>query len=468
MRGVATCRSACAAIVVLIASTTTHAQSTGERGDPSSNTTAIVSSVTPGTSNASSNDPSNEHSLTRIERWLSTVTADRDDVASIELDARWPSSSPDVAGLETRLRAALPTPRSDGRMRLVLRAQVVDGRLALELEVSATTRSWLARLLGLRDAVETIHLAVPLDAPLRRHVASLPALTDASVVQRAFLLPSRDYLALAVTDLGDAGPNELVLLRADGSIEVFRLGADASGRTRIFPIAEARLPETPAGGLGAPRAFGVITPDEGSALVATRDRSTIHRIRLDGRTIRIERVDDALCPPTALPLPDACALPVDARDYFASELLPRIGHPAPARAPTSFYSRVRRTLHRADGTLADVEAVVTPRGRLAVRTDARVVGVMGHGAALSADDVDGDGQIELLASSDRDLGAGDVLHLFRVRADGGLRALWRSEPLEGSVLVGGSGDLDLDGAPELLAIEEPRDPNGRATLWVVR
>lgn len=111
---------------------------------------------------------------------------------------------------------------------------------------------------------------------------------------------------------------------------------------------------------------------------------------------------------------------------------------------------------------------MTPRGRLAVRTDARVVGVMGHGAALGADDVDGDGQIELLASSDRDLGAGDVLYLFRVRADGGLRALWRSEPLEGSVMVGGSGDLDLDGAPELLAIEEPRDPNGRATLWVVR
>lgn len=464
MRGAATCRSVCAAIVVLIASTT-NAQSTGDRGDPSSNTTSSVSSVTAG---ASSNGPSNEHSITRLERWLSTATDDRDDVASIELDARWPSNSPDVAGLEARLRAALPTPRSDGRRRLVLRAQVVDGRLALELEVSATTRSWLARLLGLRDAVETIRLVVPLDAPLRRHVASLPALTDASVVQRAFLLPSRDYLALAVTDLGDSGPNELVLLRADGSIEVFRLGADASGRTRIFPIADARLPEAPAGGLGAPRAFGVITPDDGSVLVGTRDRSAIHRIRLDGRAIRIERQDDALCPPTALPLPDACALPVDARDYFASELLPRIGHPAPARAPTSFYSRVRRTLHRTDGTLADVEAVVTPRGRLAVRTDARVVGVMGHGAALSADDVDGDGQIELLASSDRDVGAGDVLHLFRVRADGGLRALWRSEPLEGSVLVGGSGDLDLDGAPELLAIEEPRDPNGRATLWVVR
>ena len=413
--------------------------------------------------------PASESSFAQLERWLTaSATPHADDVASIELDARWPANSPDVAGLERRLRDALPTPRPDGRTRLVLRAQLVDGRLALELEAGATSRGWLARLLGLRAANETARLSVSLDAPLRRHVAALPALTDATVVQRAFLLPSRDYLALAVTDLGDAGPNELVLLRADGSIEIFRLGADASGRTRIFPIAESRLPTTPPGGLGAPRAFGVITPDDTSALVATRDRSAIHRILLEGRALRIETVDDALCPPTALPLPDACALPVDSRDYFASELLARTGHPPPARAPTSFYARVRRTLHRADGTLADVEAVVTPRGRLAVRTDARVVGVMGHGAALGADDVDGDGQIELLASSDRDLGAGDVLHLFRVRADGGLRALWRSEPLEGSVMVGGSGDLDLDGAPELLAIEEPRDPNGRATLWVVR
>jgi hypothetical protein len=442
-----------------------------DAGATSTTSTTSATSATSTSSPSRDDTSSNEtpHSVAQLERWLAARAAPHaDDVASIDLDARWPSNSPDVAGLEARLRGALPTPRPDGRTRLVLRAQLVDGRLALELEAGAASRGWLARLLGVRDTNETARLSVPLDAPLRRHVAALPALTDASVVQRAFLLPSRDYLALVVTDLGDSGPNELVLLRADGSIEIFRLGADSSGRTRIFPIADGRLPTTPPNGLGAPRAFGVITPDEASALVATRDRSTIHRIRLEGRALRIEPVDDAVCPPAALPLPDACALPVDARDYFASELLARTGQPPPARAPTSFYARVRRPLHRADGTLADVEAVVTPRGRLAVRTDARVVGVMGHGAALGADDVDGDGQIELLASSDRDLGAGDVLHLFRVRADGGLRALWRSEPLEGSVMVGGSGDLDLDGSPELLAIEEPRDPNGRATLWVVR
>lgn len=468
-------RRACALLVTLLCAhplvDVAHAQPTPVRQpSPRAASPQASSDVDAPIASATSNvDATNAPSLTRVARWLTTSAAPHaGDVASIELDARWPSNSPDVAGLEAHLRAALPTPRPDGGMRLVLRAQVVDGRLALELEASPTSRGWLARLIGLRDATETASLSVSLDAPLRRHVAALPALTDATVVQRAFLLPSRDYLALAVTDLGDAGPNELVLLRADGTLEIFRLGADASGRTRIFPIADGRLPPTPPSGLGAPRAFGVITPDDASALVATRDRSTVHRIRLVGRALQMEPIDDALCPPVALPLPDACALPVDARDYFASELLARTGRPPPARAPTSFYSRVRRTLHRADGTLADVEAVVTPRGRLAVRTDARVVGVMGHGAALGADDVDGDGQVELLASSDRDLGAGDVLHLFRVRADGGLRALWRSEPLEGSVMVGGSGDLDLDGAPELLAIEEPRDPNGRATLWVVR
>ncbi|MEZ4251313.1 MAG: FG-GAP-like repeat-containing protein [Polyangiales bacterium] len=405
--------------------------------------------------------------LGAMRAWLRATTATHErDVATVDLQTRWPSHSPDPAGLDAALREALPAPTEGGRTHLQLSARLEDGRVVLELTASATERSWFARFLGLRDAEERHRFEHPLDAPLRRHVAALPALTESTVVQRAFLLPSRDYLALAVTDLGDDGPNELVLLRADGVLEVFRLGSDGRGRTRIFPVAEAPLPAAPRPGLGSPRPFGMLTPDEGSVLVAFRDRDAIFRAHLEGRSLVVEVVDDALCPPGAMPMADACAMPVDARDYFASQLLSRTGLPAPARAPTSFYSRTRRRLHRADGSWGDVEAVVTPRGRLAVRTDARVVGVMGHGSALAMDDVDGDGQVELLASSD---GTGpEVLHVFRVRADGGLRALWRSEPLEGSVFVAHAGDLDLDGSPELLAIEEPRDPGGRASLWVVR
>lgn len=406
--------------------------------------------------------------LTRAETWLRAIATTHDDVASLTLDATWPSHSPNPAALEARLRGALPTTRDGGAEHLSLHARVEDGELALDLEIGQRERSWLARLLGFALAHERHTFRAPLDAPLRRYVAALPALTDATVVQRAYALPSRDYVALAVADLGDEGPNELVLLRANGELEVLRLSADRSGRLRLALVARASLPSSPMPGLGAPRAFGILTADDGSVIGGLRDREALFRARLVDDGLNVASLDDSLCPPGAYPLADACAMPVDARDYFASELLSRTGHVAPARAPTSFYSRARQTLHRADGTLGDVEAVVTPRGRLAVRTDDRVVGVMGHGAALGLADVDGDGQSELLASSDRLAGEGDELHLFRVRADGGLRALWRSEPLDGSVLVAGAGDLDVDGAPELLAIEEPRDPNERATLWVVR
>ncbi len=174
---------------------------------------------------------------------------------------------------------------------------------------------------------------------------------------------------------------------------------------------------------------------------------------------------DDPCPGTH-PLDDACAAPVDGRDYYASELLTRVGALPPDRAPTSFYTRERRLVRRTDGSGADaVEVVVTPRGRLVVRTGDRTVGLTDYGSALGMADVDLDGSAEIVASTSALVGEGDHLRVLRVRPDGTLLHVWESQPLEGSVMVAGAGDVDGDGVAELLAIEERGDT---AYLWVIR
>ncbi|MBX3248644.1 MAG: VCBS repeat-containing protein [Myxococcales bacterium] len=426
--------------------------------------------------------PTTLPSLRAAEQWLAeTLAASHapERVGAVDVDARWPSASPDGAALERRLRAALPPSGGEGPS-VMLDAAIGANALTLALRVGEPAPHWLRVMLArsqwlpraLVPSVQTPtqrqHFArVPLDAELRRYVAPLPALTETTLVARSYSLPARGYVALAVVELAGDGPAELVLLREDGVVEAHQLGADATGRVRLRRRGEARLPSAARPGVGAPRAFGVLTVDGATALASLRDREGTFRIARQGDALTVAPVADGLCPPGSQALADACAAPVDGRDYYASVLLARVGEASPARAPTSFYARARRAVRRVDGVEADVEAVVTPRGRIVVRTGDRVVGLGGYGAAIGLADVDHDGQAEVLTSSDALVGEGDQLRLLRVRADGALRAVWQSEPLEGSVLVAGAGDLDADGVEELLAIEEPRG-EGRATLWVVR
>ena len=167
-------------------------------------------------------------------------------------------------------------------------------------------------------------------------------------------------------------------------------------------------------------------------------------------------------------LDDACAHLVQGRDYFSPELIARVGHATPPAADASFYVRHRRQVVRTDGHREWVEALITPGGRLVVRTGDRLNGLANVGAALGFADVDMDGEVELITSAAHGPGdqlPGDQLRVMRITADGGLRSVWSSERVEGSVMVAGSGDLDGDGIEELLAIEERTD---ESHLWVVQ
>ncbi|HJL02151.1 MAG TPA: VCBS repeat-containing protein [Polyangiaceae bacterium LLY-WYZ-15_(1-7)] len=414
-----------------------------------------------------------EATAATLRAWTTEALEGARGPVSLTTEARWPAGSADPDALEARLVGAVREAVEQAGLertedaaaaatRLRLRLAVRGGHLDAELSTAVTPRHWLTALLGWGDT-RAVRVRRPLDAPARRFVAALPALAPSTVVARTLALPGHGYLALAVVDLDGEGRAELVLLR-EASVEVLRLVADARGRPRLRLVERQAVPESPRPGVAARRPFGTLVAEDRGALARLRDQSAPFRIRWEG-ALRLTPADDP-CPPGAHPLRDACAVPVDGRDYYASELVARVGQPTPPRAPTSFYARVHAPVLRRDGRREAVEVVVTPRGRLVARTGDRAVGLGGYGAAIGVADADQDGALELLASSERALGEGDALQVLRVREDGGLRSVWREEGLAGSVMVAGAGDLDGDGVPALLAIEER--PDETAVLWVVR
>ncbi len=254
------------------------------------------------------------------------------------------------------------------------------------------------------------------------------------------------------------------------AVDVVRLAAATAG-LRVDTVATAPLPSVAHAPFPARRSFGTaVFEDDGSVLVRLSDDASALRVRLTHGALSVDAVPGP-CPADAFPLHDACATPVVGRDWFAEQLAAPAGATAPRAAPYGFYARVRRAVRQPDGTVQPFEAIVTPRGRLVVRTAHRVGGAAGYGAALAIADVDDDGWPELLTSPAAAVGDGDRLAVVRVRADGALVAVWHSEPLAGSVMLAGNADLSSDGTRDLMAVEEPApdaDASAKARLWVIR
>ncbi len=385
--------------------------------------------------------------------------------ATVELSATWPSGSPRSADLETRLREMIGTHLSGENPNRVLRIEARAWGGHLDLVLNTTADSWLRFRRWLRRSdVDSARIRVPLDAELRTYVATRAVLTSSSIVARTYPLSDSGYLDMVVTNLDGQDAPELIALRPE-EVQVFRLGSTDTGRRRLRLVARAPIPPSDAPGVGPRRFVGTLTVDERGVVGRVRHRLAPFRVDWNEGAPQVTFLSNDPCPAGAHALPDACAMPVDGRDYFASDLLSRVGSPPPQRASTSFYQRQARWIRRPDGAADFVEVVVTPRGRLVSRTGENAVGLAGYGAGVGMADVDRDGNAELIGASSNLIGSGDQLRVLRIMRNGALRRLWQSEPIEGSVLVGGQGDLDGDALPELLAIEEHE---GRARLWVVR
>ena len=285
--------------------------------------------------------------------------------------------------------------------------------------------------------------------PLRSH----------QIHPRSVALEGHDYLAAEGGDLDGDGRDELLLVRA-GAVGVVRT---PDGRAPLTVIASTALP-APAPPLFGRRVFAVGRISGGRALFRVSDRATEFSLTLDQGALSVtER--PASCGPRGYRLEDACALNVEGRDYFASQLESLPGAQEPRPASGSFYVRRRGTFTGGGETAVSVEAIINPRGRLSVTAGTRSASLLGVGSALALGDIEGDGTPELLTSVDDRNGSPEHLVLLRVRPrDARITSVYRSRPLEGRVLVAGSGDLDGDGDDELFAIEER---GSSARLWVL-
>jgi hypothetical protein len=381
---------------------------------------------------------------------------------TLQVETHWPPRSPRAEALADELREAAGDAlreagaAADGGAELVLELSADDRELRVALVPREAEVSWWRAFFF--QPARARRWRVPLDAELRTFVDRRPSASRSALRVSSARLPDGDYLAVGTARA--AGEPPLLLLVGEDSVSAFRLN-EGRRRTQAALVARAERPAGSAPGIAARRAFATLSVEGPAAFVQWRDRVEGYRLRW--APLRLEVVGDRECPELAHRWPDACAEPVDGRDYFASALLPREGRPAPRTAPSSFYARWRGAVRRSDGSVADVEVVVNPRGRLVASTDGREIGLQGHGAALGAGDIDADGLVELLVSGPEQGGDRDTLGLLRLQADGGLRRLW-SQEVPGRVFVAGAGDLDGDGVPTLFAVA---DEGGRSTLWIV-
>lgn len=402
-------------------------------------------------------------------------------LAALRSDARF--ATVDVVAIE----ASTAGDESDRPARAAAR-QGYEGLLRVVLETrgnhlvargalwSTSRGGWRALFRAAPTRVGSPFVRARLDAELRRYVGALPQVSEDTVVARALTLPGRGYVALAAADLDGDGRSELVLARPE-SVEVVRLGAGPRGRLRIELVASAPYtPALPRASSRPRRTIGTATPDGDGVVLRTSELAAPIRVRLVDGALALSEAS-APCSGNLYPLADACALAVPGHDHFAARLA-TLGSNAPRDraqrisgplALAGFYARASRRLRRADGTAVDVEAIVTPAGRLAVRVGARPGGAVSYGTALALADLEDDGVAELIASGAGPPGEGDHLSLLRVRESAQVVAVWQSEPLLGDVWIAAATDLDDDGLEELLAVEEPAPGSSDAArLWMVR
>lgn len=346
---------------------------------------------------------------------------------------------------------------------------VRDNHLVVEGGVwSAGRRGWRDLLVARPERLGNVLVQERLDVELRAYVGGLARLSETSVTARSFALPSRGYVAFAVSNLDAEGRAEIVLAHA-GGIEVLRLGGATAAQKLLVVGRDAGRAVDPSGTRSRRLVGTALVASDARVIIRTSDRAAALAVGMSGGRITVGAANGP-CPPEAFPVDDGCARLAIGRDWFAAELVPRTdGRPAPPVLRSGFYARAARSLRQPDGAQTFVDAIVTPRGRLGVRVGTQQVGAVGYGAALAMADVDEDGMAELIVSSAAPIGAGDRISILRARPDGGLLAVWTSEPLPGSVLTAATGDVDGDGLQELLAIEEPAPQStAPARLWVLR
>lgn len=369
-----------------------------------------------------------------------------------------PPSSPRGAALTRVLHDQFAAwGRADGAGKLTVRVEASPHALRFELRFSPPRRWWN---FFFRPSDEEAHLDWPLGAELRSYIAERPQTTAATLTVRSATLPDHDdgpYLALAGLSHG------ALLALTEETAHVL-----TPQRRRRFALTQRHaLPRGIRPGVVSQRPMATLVADGPNWLGTWNHRQTPWAFRFADDTLTAAAAEPSCT--QGLPVHDGCIVPVHGRDYFSADLQSRPGFAPPLRAPSRFYNRQSIVIERRNGEAQRVELTITPGGRLLARSHLpdgpRDVGMPNHGIALAAADIDADGNLEVLVSAATSTGEGDQLTLYRLTAAGGLRTIWQGDALDGSVLLAAAADLDGDGLPELIAIEEGSE---RSTLWSIR
>lgn len=361
-------------------------------------------------------------------------------------------------------------------------AAVRASRLGYDVLVDLHVRLVGARLYvtgfayGTRPAIlaARFEAAQALDVPLRHYVGFPSRVTEEAVTARDAEMPSRGYLAVALSDLDQDGRAEMIGVRAEEA-QVFRIMAAPPGGLLLEEVGRARWPAVPRASSRPPRELATAVATEGAVVTRLGDFAQPLRVRLSAGRVVVERADGP-CRAEQFPVSGGCTELVAGRDFFEREITR--GDSTTHQAAASFYAYAARSLRTRSDEVTTFEAAVTRRGRLTLRSHRETdrdaereagsqTSALGYGTALAMTDLDLDGSAELLTSHAAPAGRGDQLSILRAQPHGALHVVWRSEPISGSVWTAAAGDVDGDGLDEMVAIEEPADPEGTARLWVV-
>jgi hypothetical protein len=322
----------------------------------------------------------------------------------------------------------------------------VHTRIELSLEGS---RLWAVGLVEGGSVPLALAVSWPIDRELEALLVSGGARAGQArwSMQRLGTVPA-GVLDVVLSDLDGDGGDEIILLSTDGVRTLRFRGSDARPESIGGPW------PLPGGGPWPRVVAGWMAPDGGSSVrIAT---TAGHGASLDAATGRWETVDD----PALVPLRQA---PAEAHAPWRGGL--RAGSGPDLAGPSmdsALPPRVR-------------DAVLLPIGAwLWVDRDGRLGAAYTPDVSLPAGrfgdrfvlaDLDRDGALDLITTTAAPAGEPDEVTIHRLDPLLQGHSVLFSAQLEGSIVALAVGDLDFDGQPDLLLVEEGRDLD--AVLWRV-
>jgi hypothetical protein len=353
---------------------------------------------------------------------------------------------------------------------LILRLEKQAGHLHLKSELRDTSAHlWRDLLQKRRGSLHHLYASARVDAEIRAYLQPSKTVNSSRFTSRALFWGARDVLAMATGDLDGDGRAELVVLRP--SVLEIRHVKGAKLPVNVSVSLSGTLAAT-----SARRRFGTLrvadTDGDKRAEIYLRSSrfaaGAIYVLEKGKLVQRAPIVGFPLWVVAGKPPLLVAAKPVLGRDYFATADISQPSIKALfSKLSSHFYGLSRLTIRTRAG-VDKWSASVDASGRLAVFSGlfaGEQASLRRVGHAFELLDVDDDGKLEVAVSASSDQPEEDRLTLYKLSGKR-LRRIWQSARLGARITAIGHGDLDGDGRIELFA--STRDHKGQCRLLWLR